>query len=135
MIARWFDGVMLWRKFQVNAAPARGTASRVLFRCTLGRRAVIGRQTVIEPGGTSGWHYHDGTLLVLVARGTLDHPGSDRVPVTYRRGRIFREPSGPSYPHVARNLGTTPVTLFVLYLNPVGSPLSRHVDPPECAAD
>ncbi|MFI7663788.1 cupin domain-containing protein [Nocardia sp. NPDC049526] len=134
MIGQWFDGVVMrWREFQVNAAPARGTASRVLFRFTLGRRAVIGRQTVIEPGGTSGWHYHDGTLLVLVARGTLDHPGSDCVPVTYRRGRIFREPSGRSYPHVARNLGTTPVTLFVLYLNPTGSPLSRHVDPPECA--
>lgn len=116
----------------MNAAPARGTASRVLFRFTLGRE-VIARQTVIEPGGTSGWHYHDGTLLVVVARGTLDHPGGDCVPVTYRRGRIFREPSGPNYPHVARNLGTTPVTLFVLYLNPVGSPLSHHVDPPACA--
>ncbi|MEV5839400.1 hypothetical protein [Nocardia sp. NPDC052112] len=124
---------MRWRQFEVNTAPARGTASRVLLRLVLGRREVVVRQTVIEAGGTSGWHYHDGTLLVLVARGILDHPGADCVPVSYRRGRIFREPSGPSYPHVARNLGTTPVTLFVLYLNPVGSPLSHRINPPECA--
>lgn len=97
------------------------------FRCPLGRHELILRQTVIEPGGTSGRHYHDGTLLVLVARGTLDHPGADNTPVTYRRGRIFREPSGPSYPHVARNLGSIPVTLFALYWNPLGSPLSQSV--------
>ncbi|WP_431954047.1 cupin domain-containing protein [Nocardia lijiangensis] len=113
-----------------NASPASGTASRVLARLSLGGRDLLLRQTVIEPGGTSGWHFHDGTLLVLVARGTLDHPGADGAPVTYRRGRVFREPSGPEYPHVARNLGTTSVTLFVLYLNPKGSPLSRHITPP-----
>ncbi|RBO91479.1 cupin domain [Nocardia puris] len=100
------------------------------MRFGLGRRQILLRQTVIEPGGTSGWHYHDGTLVVLVARGTLDHPGADGVAVTYRRGRVFREPSGPAYPHVARNLGTTPVTLFVVYLTPKGSPLSRSLPPP-----
>ncbi|MBF6075614.1 cupin domain-containing protein [Nocardia beijingensis] len=123
----------MWSEFEVNAPPARGTASRVLFRFTVGRRAVILRQTLIEPGGSSGWHYHDGTLFVLVARGTLDHPGADCAPVTYRRWRVFREPSGPRYPHVARNLGTVPVLLCVLYVTPVGSPLSRSIPPPECA--
>ncbi|MFQ6329568.1 cupin domain-containing protein [Nocardia sp. CWNU-33] len=121
------------RGLRPNAAPAHRTASRVLARFTIGRREVIARQTVIEPGGTSGWHYHDGTLVVFVARGTLDHPYADCVPVTYRRGRLFREPSGPDHPHVARNRGTTPVTLFVLYLNPAGSPLAHSVPPPGCA--
>ncbi|MBF6219103.1 cupin domain-containing protein [Nocardia abscessus] len=125
----------MWPEFEVNAAPARGTASRVLFRFALGRRAVVLRQTIIEPGGSSGWHYHDGTLFVLVARGTLDHPGADCTPVTYRRGRVFREPSGPRYPHVARNLAAVPVLLCVLYITPVGRPLSHSVAPPPCAAD
>jgi quercetin dioxygenase-like cupin family protein len=132
----WFYGVVPTRRdrsLQPNAAPAYRTASRVFFRFRIGRRELIARQTVIEPGGASGWHYHDGTLLVLVARGILDHPYADRAPVTYRRGRIFREPSGPAHPHVARNRGTTPVALFVLYLNPTGSPLSRSVAPPDCA--
>ncbi|MGK8511287.1 cupin domain-containing protein [Nocardia asiatica] len=123
----------MWGEFEANAAPAHGTASRVLFRFAVGRRAFVLRQTIIEPGGSSGWHYHDGTLFVLVARGTLDHPGADCAPVTYRRWRVFREPSGPRHPHVARNLGTTPVLLCVLYLTPVGSPLSRGIPPPECA--
>ncbi|MBF6164219.1 hypothetical protein IU486_05440 [Streptomyces gardneri] len=127
--------VKVWREFEANAAPARGTASRVLFRFAVGRWAFILRQTVIEPGGSSGWHYHDGTLFVLVARGTLDHPGADCAPVTYRHLRVFREPSGPRYPHVARNLGPVPVLLCVLYVTPVGSPLSRGVTPPECARD
>ncbi|WP_253788266.1 cupin domain-containing protein [Nocardia amikacinitolerans] len=113
-----------------NAAPASGTASRVLARFTIAGRDILLRQTVIDPGGTSGWHFHDGTLFVLVARGTLDHPGPDGAPVTYHRGRVFREPSGPRYPHVARNLGPAAVTLFVLYLNPKGSPLSRSIPPP-----
>ncbi|MEU7630201.1 hypothetical protein AB0C34_09480 [Nocardia sp. NPDC049220] len=120
------------REFQPNAAPAHRTASRVLFRFRLGRRVVILRQTLIEPGGTSGWHYHDGTLFVLVTRGTLDHPGTDCVPVSYRRWRILREPSGPCYPHMARNPGSVPLLLCVLYVNPVGSPLSRSVAAPEC---
>ncbi len=121
------------REYQVNAAPARGTASRVLFRRTLGGREFVLRQTIIEPGGSSGWHYHDGTLFVLVTKGVLDHPSADCVPVTYRRGRIFREPSGPRFPHVARNRGSVAVHLCVLYLNPVGSPLSRSVPAPDCA--
>ncbi|MEV6319631.1 hypothetical protein AB0M45_00340 [Nocardia sp. NPDC051787] len=124
---------MTRREYQRNPAPAQGTASRVLFRFTLGRRAFILRQTLIEPGGTSGWHYHDGTLFVLVARGILDHPGADCAPVTYRRWRVFREPSGPRYPHVARNSGPVPVLLCVLYVTPVDSPLSRSVAPPPCA--
>lgn len=89
------------------------------------------RHTVIEPGGSSGWHYHDGPLLVLVARGTLDHPYADGAPVRYGRGRIFREPSGPANRHVARNTGAERVTLFVLYLHPKGSPLSHSVARPD----
>ncbi|WP_067477987.1 hypothetical protein [Nocardia amamiensis] len=124
---------MTLREYQPNPAPAQGAASRILFRFRLGRRAFILRQTLIEPGGTSGWHYHDGTLFVLVARGTLDHPGADCAPVTYRRLRVFREPSGPRFPHVARNSGPVPVLLCVLYITPVDSPLSRSVAPPACA--
>ncbi|WP_067852569.1 cupin domain-containing protein [Nocardia shimofusensis] len=115
------------RVLRPNPAPATGTASRIVLRLLLGSRELIVRHTVIEPGGSSGRHYHDGPLFVLVARGTLDHPYADGAPVRYRRGRIFREPSGPENRHVARNTGTEPVTLFVLYLNPKGSPLSHSV--------
>ncbi|QLY30923.1 cupin domain-containing protein [Nocardia huaxiensis] len=121
------------RGFRPNAAPAVGTASRVLFRRTLAGREFVLRQTVIEPGGDSGWHFHDGTLFVLVTGGDLDHPGLDCLPVTKRRGRVFREPSGREHAHLARNGGTKPVKLTVLYIDPPGSPLSRSVPPPPCA--
>ncbi|MEU4599155.1 hypothetical protein [Nocardia sp. NPDC023988] len=118
------------REFVVNPAPAVGTASRTLLRLRLAGRDIVVRRTRIVPGGTSGWHFHDGTLFVLVTRGVLDHPYLARGPAEYRRFRLFREPSGPDNAHVARNNGTTEVRILVLYVNPAGAPLSRQVPPP-----
>ncbi|MEV0682605.1 cupin domain-containing protein [Nocardia sp. NPDC050378] len=118
------------REFVANPAPAVGTASRTLLRLRLAGRDIVVRRTRIVPGGTSGWHFHDGTLFVLVTRGVLDHPYLARGPVEYRRFRLFREPSGPDNAHVARNNGTTEVRILVLYVNPAGAPLSRQVPPP-----
>ncbi|MFI5778240.1 cupin domain-containing protein [Nocardia sp. NPDC051570] len=120
-------------EFRPNPAPATHTRSRLLLRLRMFRWEVVLRQTIIEPGGDSGWHYHDGTLYVLVTGGGLDHPGIDCVPVVHRPGRIFREPSGPNHAHLARNSGTKPLMLTVVYLNPAGSALSRSVPPPKCA--
>ncbi|RDI63119.1 quercetin dioxygenase-like cupin family protein [Nocardia pseudobrasiliensis] len=119
--------------FRPNAAPALRTRSRILVRLRIARWEVMVRQTIIEPGGDSGWHYHDGTLFVLVTGSALDHPGTDCAPVIHRPGRIFREPRGPSNAHLARNSSTKPLMLTVLYLNPAGSPLSRSIPPPDCA--
>ncbi|WP_245663580.1 hypothetical protein [Nocardia inohanensis] len=91
------------------------------------------RQTVLAPGGYTGWHYHDGTLFVLLTGGPLDHPGTDCVPVRKRPWRIFREPAGPEHAHIARNSGNQPVQLTVLYVNPPGSPLAQGIEPPPCA--
>ncbi|MGV9676106.1 cupin domain-containing protein [Nocardia sp. NPDC003482] len=121
--------------FRPNPPPATGTRSRVLARLRVARWELILRQTIIEPGGDSGWHYHDGTLVVLVTGGTLDHPGMDCAPVRYGPWRVFREPSGRERAHLARNGGTKPLMLTVLYLNPADSPLSRQVEPPPCAQD
>lgn len=122
-----------WRPppFRPNPAPAIGTASRTLLRLRLAGHDIVVRRTRIAPGGTSGWHYHDGTLFVLVTRGTLDHPYLERGPAEYPRGHVFREPSGPANAHVARNRGPTEVRILVLYLNPAGSPLSHQVTPPD----
>ncbi|MGW3544797.1 hypothetical protein ACWDNI_30245 [Nocardia niigatensis] len=119
--------------FRPNPAPATRTASRILFRFGLARWDLVLRQTVIAPGGQSGWHFHNGTLFVLVTGGVLDHPKADCTPVTIRPWRVFREPSGPGHAHLARNSGPRPVTLTVVYVNPKGSPLSRGIPPPACA--
>ncbi|WP_280437065.1 cupin domain-containing protein [Nocardia carnea] len=116
------------RPFRPNPAPAHGTASRELLRIPLRRREIVVRQTRIAPGGSSGPHYHDGTLFVLVTRGVLDHPGLDG-PAVYRRGRVFKEPSGPEHAHIARNTGGKSTAILVCYLQPTGSPLSRSTGP------
>lgn len=121
------------RGFRANPAPAFGTRSRELIRFTCAGREFVLRQTIIGPGGQSGWHYHDGTLFVLVTGGPLHHPATDCVPVTKHPWRIFREPSGSAHAHLARNPGARPVRLTVLYVNPAGSPLSRTVPTPPCA--
>ena len=33
---------------------------------------LIVRQITIAPGGSTGWHYHSGTLLGIVQKGTLN---------------------------------------------------------------
>ncbi|WP_067572002.1 cupin domain-containing protein [Nocardia acidivorans] len=121
----------LARSFRENPVPASGTRSREFIRFRCAGREFILRQTILEPGGQSGWHYHDGTLFVLVTGGPLNHPATDCVPVTKRPWRIFREPSGRAHAHLARNLGDRPVRLTVVYVNPAGSPLSRSIAPPE----
>ncbi|WP_425476262.1 cupin domain-containing protein [Gordonia oleivorans] len=92
------------------------------------------REITIAPGGTTGWHYHDGQLVGLVRAGTLTHPGADCKPVIYRTGDIIKEPAGQSNTHVGRNLGNTPVVLDVLYLIPLGKPLFEDAPAPGCDA-
>ncbi|MCH5641171.1 cupin domain-containing protein [Gordonia sp. ABSL49_1] len=93
---------------------------------------VVVREITIAPGGTTGWHYHDGNLVGLVRSGTLTHPGADCVPVVYRTGDIIKEPKGQANTHVGRNLGSVPVVLDVLYLIPLSKPLFEDAPAPGC---
>ncbi|AWZ26991.1 MULTISPECIES: cupin domain-containing protein [Rhodococcus] len=92
----------------------------------------VAREITIEPGGSTGWHYHDGPVLGIVRAGTLTHPEGDCEPVTFETGDFINEPSGPDHLHVGRNLGTEPVILDVVYLVPIGSPLFEDVPAPAC---
>ncbi|MCX2966727.1 cupin domain-containing protein [Gordonia aquimaris] len=91
------------------------------------------REITIAPGGTTGWHYHDGDLVGLVRSGTLTHPGPDCVPTIYGPGTIIEEPRGQQNTHEGENLGDVPVVLDVLYLIPLGKPLSQDAAAPPCA--
>lgn len=93
---------------------------------------VVAKQITIAPGGTTGWHYHDGPVLGIVEAGTLTHPGSDCKPVIFDTGAFINEPSGQANTHVGRNLGTEPVVLDVVYLEPIGAPLFEDVPAPPC---
>jgi hypothetical protein len=63
----------------------------------------------------------------------LTHTESDCTTTeTYGKGAFFIEQSGSANVHIGRNLGTTPVVLDVLYVDPAGSPLSESVPNPGC---
>jgi quercetin dioxygenase-like cupin family protein len=117
-----------------SATPAYGVTGVIISQVTTAGKDYILRQITIEPGGSTGWHYHDGTLYAVVERGTLTHTESDcKTTATYGEGAVFVEDSGAGNVHIGRNLGSTPVVLDVLYVDPAGSPLAESVPNPGCS--
>lgn len=114
------------------ATPASGVTSRTIARTTVDGRDYVLREITIQPGGSTGWHYHDGTLYALVKQGTLTRTLADCATVTHPQGSVVIERSGADNVHIGRNLGTTEVVLEALYVNPAGSPLSQDAPAPAC---
>ena len=116
-----------------SATPSSGVSGTILAQKTIGHTDYTLREITIQPGGYTGWHYHDGTLYAFIKSGTLTHDKSDcSVDGVYHRGAAFTEPSGTDHVHIGRNLGTEPVVLDVLYVLPAGSPLSEDAPNPGC---
>jgi quercetin dioxygenase-like cupin family protein len=116
-----------------NATPGSGVSGKILAQTTIAGKDYILREITVFPGGTTGWHYHDGTLYAFVKQGTLTHTEHTcETDGVYQAGASFTEPSGPGNVHVGRNLGTKPLVLEVLYVNPAGSPLSEDAPNPGC---
>jgi quercetin dioxygenase-like cupin family protein len=116
-----------------DATPSSGVTATILAQTTVHGKDYILREITIAPGGSTGWHFHDGTLYAVVAQGTLTHTDSDCTTTqTYRQGSRFVEVTGADHVHIGRNLGSTPLVLDVLYVDPAGSPLSEDVPNPGC---
>ncbi|GAA0674651.1 cupin domain-containing protein [Kitasatospora atroaurantiaca] len=124
-----------------SATPGTGVSATVLAKGTSdgtiavkghGRTDVVVREVTIAPGGSTGWHYHPGQLIVVVKSGTITRTMSDCTVETTSAGGAFVEPAGKQNVHIGRNLGTEPVVLYVTYLVPEGSPLSVDAPDPGC---
>jgi quercetin dioxygenase-like cupin family protein len=116
-----------------DATPASGVTGTIISQTNVGDTDYILREITIAPGGSTGWHYHDGTLYALVQQGTLTHNKADcSVDGVYPTGNTLVEPSGADHVHLGRNLGSTPVVLDVLYRTPAGSPLAEDAPNPGC---
>jgi quercetin dioxygenase-like cupin family protein len=116
-----------------DATPSSGVTSTAIWQTTVGSQDYILREITLAPGGSTGWHWHDGTLYAVVKQGTLTHNEKDcSVDGVYHAGDTIVEPSGSDQVHIGRNLGSTPVVLDVLYVNPAGSPLSEDAPNPGC---
>ena len=87
----------------------------------------------IAPGGSTGWHYHDGQVIAVVKSGTLTRTLHDCSTEVTSSGGSFVEPAGRQHTHIGRNVGTEPVVLLVTYVLPAGQPLSQDAPQPQCA--
>jgi len=125
-----------------NATPGSGVSATVIASGTSadtlkldhtdGATDVVVREITIQPGGTTGWHYHPGQLIAVVKQGTLTREMDDCTTVTSQAGDVVLEEAGTHHVHTGRNLGTVPVILDVTYLVPHGSPLAVSADAPAC---
>jgi quercetin dioxygenase-like cupin family protein len=111
---------------------AKGTAPAGLGPVAAGPTDVTMRTITIPPGGTTGWHYHDGDLIAVVQSGTLTRTLADCSTVTTTAGASIFEPAGSAHVHVGTNRGTESVVLYVTYVLPAGSPLAHDAAPPAC---
>ncbi|TSD45360.1 cupin domain-containing protein [Rhodococcus sp. KBS0724] len=116
-----------------SATPSTGVHGEILGQVTFGDKDYVLRQITVDPGGSTGWHFHDGVLYAAVAAGTLSHYRSDcSVDGIYQTGSTLVEPSGSDHVHIGNNSQTTPLVLLVVYVNPTGSPLSEDAAAPNC---
>ena len=45
-----------------GATPPTGVSAKILAQTTVGGKDFILREITVAPGGSTGWHFHDGTL-------------------------------------------------------------------------
>jgi quercetin dioxygenase-like cupin family protein len=121
----------------VLSATASATAPVLTDAVTISQSTVNGidyitREITIQPGGSTGWHYHDGRVFGVVREGTLTRTMADCSEVVSPEGSAVTEDSGADHVHVGRNLGPGPLVLWVDYIQPAGTPLSVDVPDPGC---
>lgn len=125
----------------VSATPGTGVSSTILAKGTAADGIVVSSrektdvavlEIIIAPGGSTGWHYHDGQLIAVVKSGTLTRTMHDCSTEVTSPGGSFVEPAGRHQTHLGRNLGTEPVVLLVTYVLPAGQPLSHDAPRPQC---
>ena len=115
-----------------HATPPSGVSGVILSTKTWHGHDYVLREITIQPGGETGWHYHDGPVYAYVDSGTLTRYDSACRREVFPAGHGLGEPSGPRHVHVTRNLGTVPVVFHALYVLPTGSPLSQDAPDPGC---
>ncbi|WP_101951912.1 cupin domain-containing protein [Mycobacterium sp. 3519A] len=136
---RWFAllGTAITPAATAVAATASATAPVMTDAVTISQATVDGidyitREITIQPGGSTGWHYHDGRVFGVVREGTLTRTMGDCSVIASPQGSAVTEESGPNAAHNGRNLGPGPVKLWVDYIQPAGTPLAVEVPDPGC---
>lgn len=99
----------------------KGTLDAPVTVSTDGPAAFSVRTLNVPPGGSTGWHTHDGTEMSIVTAGEVVVVRADGcAPRTYRAGEAFVIPD--SVTHLGRNDGTAPAAVVVGYLLAADAP-------------
>ena len=111
------------------ATPSESADAVIISQATVDGVDYITREITIQPGGSTGWHYHEGRVFGVVREGTLTRTMADCSVIASPAGSAVTEDSGPDHAHIGRNLGPGPLVLWIDYIQPAGTPLA--VDVPE----
>src|SRR6476660_5622 len=114
------------------ATPSENADPVVISQATVDGVDYITREITIQPGGSTGWHYHDGRVFGVVREGTLTRTMADCSVIASPEGAAVTEHSGSDHTHIGRNLGPGPLVLWVDYIQPAGTPLAVDVPDPGC---
>jgi quercetin dioxygenase-like cupin family protein len=116
-----------------SATPSSGVSSTTLYQRTVDGTTYTLKEITIQPGGSTGWHYHNRPVYGVVLKGTLTHSDSDcATDGVYSPGDTVVEMSGADHVHIGRNLGSVPVVLDALYVDPVGTAPTVDAPNPGC---
>ena len=115
-----------------SATPSENADAVIISQATVNGMDYITREITIQPGGSTGWHYHDGRVFGVIREGTLTRTMGDCSVVASPEGSAVTEDSGPQHAHIGRNLGPGPLVMWVDYIQPAGTPLAVDVPDPGC---
>jgi quercetin dioxygenase-like cupin family protein len=116
-----------------SATPTIGISSVVLSKQTVNGKDYIVSDITIAPGGSTGWHTHQGEVFGIVKSGTLTRNVADcSIESVSNPGDPVTDPTGADHVHIGRNLGSAPVVLEVTYIDPAGAPTADSAPNPGC---
>lgn len=93
-----------------------------------GATDVLQTDLIFQPGGTTGWHYHPGPVVVVVKSGTLTEVHINGCTTDHFAGSAFFEP--PNEVHNVVNNAKVVTEVYATFLSPTGSqPLIPAYDP------
>ncbi|MDT5208935.1 MAG: hypothetical protein QOF67_1350 [Mycobacterium sp.] len=114
------------------ATPSENADAVVIAQSTVDGVDYVTREITIQPGGSTGWHYHQGRVFGVVREGTLTRTMADCSLIASPTGSAVTEESGADHVHIGRNLGPEPLVLWIDYIQPAGTPLAVDVPDPGC---
>ena len=118
------------------ATPPSGATTTLITRATLGKfeeqnqgieveskqrsadLAIV--RVVLEPGGSTGWHYHPSFVLAAVKSGTVTFYDEDCEKTVYEAGEGFFE--SHDAPMLVRNRGDVKAVFYVAFIIPTSTP-------------